>query len=371
MSTRSGRSYKERVSVQPEIMSEERIEGLMRMLLEDRKSREAQFEEERQRQQRVAQEERLRQQRVVEEERLWQQRVVEEEKALMREQMEMLTRLVGESRQVEETRTNVSQGSKEGEAKLVKLTVQDDIESYLITFERVMRAYEEKENRWAVKLAPQLTGKAQQAYAAMRAEDAGTYQLLKEAILRRYDISDETYRKRFRETVKKEDETVSELAVRLDDLLQKWTKDCKTVAEVRDLMVREQLLNALPRDLKIWVSERKPKTSSEAADMADNYVRARKQERDPELKRESRREGMGMKPWSRGQRDSERRSGLPSTVPSERGKYTSGRKEMLDWAPPPVTSSPYIVGVVPVLGRFGGDHMLQLWQEGTHMEELS
>eukprot|EP00731_Ephydatia_muelleri_P036433 Em0254g5a len=145
--------------------------------------------------------------------------------------MEMLTRLVGESRQVEETRTNVSQGSKEGEAKLVKSTVQDDIESYLITFERVMRAYEVKENRWAVKLAPQLTGKAQQAYAAMRAEDAGTYQLLKVAILRRYDISDETYRQRFRETaVKKEDETVSELAVRLDDLLQKWTKPLRRTA---------------------------------------------------------------------------------------------------------------------------------------------
>eukprot|EP00731_Ephydatia_muelleri_P012036 Em0006g930a len=188
--------------------------------------------------------------------------------------MEMLTRLVGESRQMEETRTNVSQGSKEGEVKLVKLTVQDDIGSYLIMFERVMRAYEVKENWSAVKLAPQLTGKAQQAYAAMRAEDAGTYKLLKEAILRRYDISDETYRQRFREMVKKEDKTVSELAVRLDDLLQKWTKDCKTVAEVRDLMVCEQLLNVLPRDLKIWVSERKPKTSTEAADMADNYVRA-------------------------------------------------------------------------------------------------
>ena len=66
--------------------------------------------------------------------------MAEEGKALMREQMEMLTKLVGESRQVEETRTNVSQGSKEGEAKVVKLTVQDNIESYLITFEIVMRA---------------------------------------------------------------------------------------------------------------------------------------------------------------------------------------------------------------------------------------
>ena len=71
--------------------------------------------------------------------------MAEEEKALMREQMEILTRLVGEYRQVEEMRTNVSQGSKEGEAKPVKLRVQDGIKSYLITFERVMRMYEVKE----------------------------------------------------------------------------------------------------------------------------------------------------------------------------------------------------------------------------------
>eukprot|EP00731_Ephydatia_muelleri_P032522 Em0024g66a len=93
----------------------------------------------------------------------------------------------------------------------------------------------------------------------------------KKAILRHYDISDETYRQRFRETEKKEDKTVSELAGRLDDLLKNWTKDPKP----------------LRRDLKIGLSEPKPKTSTEAVDMADNYVRARKQERDPELKRES------------------------------------------------------------------------------------
>ena len=42
------------------------------------------------------------------------------------------------------------------------------------------------------KLAPQLTGKAQQAYASMGAEEAGDYKQVKEAILRRY-ISQETY----------------------------------------------------------------------------------------------------------------------------------------------------------------------------------
>ena len=83
-----------------------------------------------------------------------------------------------------------------------------------------MRAYEVKEERWAVKIAPQLTGKAQQAHAAtcMKAEDAGNYQLVKEDILRRYDISEQTYRQRFRDAVMKKDETVSEINVCLTDL---------------------------------------------------------------------------------------------------------------------------------------------------------
>ena len=55
-----------------------------------------------------------------------------------------------------------------------------------------------------MKLAPQLTGKAQQAYAAMKMENGGRYDKFKEAILQRYDISEETYRQRFREPSKKE-----------------------------------------------------------------------------------------------------------------------------------------------------------------------
>lgn len=55
--------------------------------------------------------------------------------------------------------------------------------------------------------------------------------------------------------------------MRLNDLLQKWTKECKTIEDTRDMMVQEQLLDTLPRELKIWVAERKPKTSKDAADL--------------------------------------------------------------------------------------------------------
>ena len=183
----------------------------MKAVIEDRRSRETQYEEEK---------------RI-------QREAMEAEKAQMREQLEMLRTLV-ESRRADEERTPAIRTTSESDAKLVKLSEQDDIESYLTTFERIMRAYEVKEERWAVKLAPQLTGKAQQAYAALRVEDAGTYRLLKEAILRRYDISEETYRQRFRDAERKDSESVSELAVRITDLFQKWTKSCESIDEIRD-----------------------------------------------------------------------------------------------------------------------------------------
>ena len=62
---------------------------------------------------------------------------------------------------------------------------------------------------------------------------------------------EETYRQRFRAPAKKEDEVVSELAVRLNDLLQKWTKICTSADEVRDRVVQEQLLSSLPTEGRI------------------------------------------------------------------------------------------------------------------------
>ena len=85
---------------------------------------------------------------------------------------------------------------------MAKLADSDDIEAYLTTFERQMEVYEIEKKRWAFKLAPQLSGQAQQAYASMDAEDSSDYEKLKEVILKRYDITDESYRRRFRTRLK-------------------------------------------------------------------------------------------------------------------------------------------------------------------------
>ena len=192
----------------------------------------------------------------------------------VQEQMRLLRELVEGSHRRKEAPTRVA--VETDKVKLKKLLETDDVEAYLTTLERIMRAYEVNRARWAFKLAPQLTGKAQLAYAAMPADDAADYDRLKAAILKRYDITEETYRQRFRAAVRKGDETHQELRVRLQDVARKWMKGCSTAEEVVDVIVREQLMNTLAPDVRVWMRERKPKSSEEASELADDYMQARK-----------------------------------------------------------------------------------------------
>ena len=65
---------------------------------------------------------------------------------------------------------------------MAKLTDADDIEAYLTTFERQMAAYEIDARRWAFLLAPKLSGRVQQAYMAMDADEVGDYTAIKKAV---------------------------------------------------------------------------------------------------------------------------------------------------------------------------------------------
>ena len=110
---------------------------------------------------------------------------------------------------------------------MAKLTDRDDIEAYLATFERLMSVYIVPRDRWIFKLEPQLTGRAQQAYyAALTAEEALSYDGVKAAILRRYDITEKTYRRsqRFRGVSKSTVESHRIVSIRLGDLANNWLK---------------------------------------------------------------------------------------------------------------------------------------------------
>jgi hypothetical protein len=65
----------------------------------------------------------------------------------MQQQMDLLKGLVeGIHKQGEIAATRAE---KEKDVKVSKLTESDDIEAYLTTFERLMKAYEVQEGRWS------------------------------------------------------------------------------------------------------------------------------------------------------------------------------------------------------------------------------
>ena len=68
----------------------------------------------------------------------------------------------------------------EKEARVTKLTEEDDIEAYLNTFKWLMEVYEVVHTRWSFKLALRLIGQVQQAYAELTPHDAKDYTKLKQ-----------------------------------------------------------------------------------------------------------------------------------------------------------------------------------------------
>ena len=156
---------------------------------------------------------------------MWEERLRSE-----REDREMWKKQL-EGEQMRESGASDSYGSEDdgsmkrymGQPKLRRLSESDDIEHILTAFERLAQAYNWPPDILVLNLAPLLTGKAQSAYANMDKKRAREYLPVKEAILKRYDINEETYRQRFRTTVKTEEESYAELGVRLTDMFNKWT----------------------------------------------------------------------------------------------------------------------------------------------------
>ena len=203
-------------------------------MIDDRQTRERKIAAERQRREAEFQEERVRRE---EETRL--------REAQMQQQFELLRGLV--ERVGHRPRAREELPAREPEVKLRRLSDSNTIEAYLKTFERLMQAHDIPQERWSVKLAPHLTGKAQQAYTALSAEEAGGYDDLKTAILKRYGINEKSYRLGFRKARRGKEETHREFSICLQDLVDKWMSECEgDITKIKDKIVSEQLINTLP-----------------------------------------------------------------------------------------------------------------------------
>ena len=115
-----------------------------------------------------------------------------------------------------------SPGNKSA-AKLPKLPAfvdgKDDLDSYLQRFERFARSNNWDESTWSTSLSALLTGKALDVYSRLSETAAVDYKQLKEALLKRYELTENGFRKRFRGGKPENGESPEQFVTRLNRYL--------------------------------------------------------------------------------------------------------------------------------------------------------
>ena len=153
----------------------------------------------------------------------------------------------------------------------------DDIDAFLERFERFARSQRWAEDSWAVSLSPLLSGKGLDVYTSMPAEQANDYNELKRAVLRRYQLTEEGFRVRFRETKPKREETVYQYVARIKRYFERWVELSEIDQDfenLKDLLLREQFINMCSADLALFLKERAPGHIDEVTRLAEQYLEA-------------------------------------------------------------------------------------------------
>ena len=160
---------------------------------------------------------------------------------------------------------------------------KDDMDLYLARFERFARTLKWKRDEWAMCLSTLLTGKGLQVYASMPDSDADGYDRLKVALLKQYRLTEERFRRKFREERSDVGETVFQFIARIRRYFERWIELAgadKTYESLKDFMIQEQYMSTCNRELLIFLKERVPQSIADTTKLAQQYLDAHECEND-------------------------------------------------------------------------------------------
>ena len=150
---------------------------------------------------------------------------------------------------------------------------EKDPETFFLLFERLAEARQWSDAHRTLLLQCVLTGRAQEAFAALSVADSVRYRAVKAAVLKTYELVPEAYRQRFR-TTRKEEQNYTEFARELTTYFTRWcgALEVETFDQLRKPILLEQFKNTLPNRVTTYLNERKVNTLMEAAVLADEFV---------------------------------------------------------------------------------------------------
>ncbi|XP_065925767.1 uncharacterized protein [Magallana gigas] len=155
---------------------------------------------------------------------------------------------------------------------------KDNIDAYIQRFEIYATMQKWNKDTWGTHLSALLKGKALDVFARLSPETALDFNELKNALLKRFDMTEDGFRKKFRFSKPDGSETFMQFSTRLDSYLERWiqlSKTNKTFDDLKDLFLREQFLLCCSKELALFLKERIPTAIQDMARYADHFAEAR------------------------------------------------------------------------------------------------
>lgn len=151
---------------------------------------------------------------------------------------------------------------------------EKDPDTFFTLFERVAAARGWPDAEKILLLQCVVTGKAQEAYSAVCAQENLTYNDVKVAVLKAYQLTAEAYRQKFRQWVKGAKQTHMEFVNELTTHFKRWcvAGGVVTFEQLSDVIILEQFKNSLPSRVVTYLNEREPDNVIKAAQLADDFV---------------------------------------------------------------------------------------------------
>ena len=154
----------------------------------------------------------------------------------------------------------------------------DKMDSYLTRFESYALSNKWDPSMWASYLSALLKGRALEVFVRLSRDDQSDYGQIKEALLTNFDLTERSFRKKFRDCRPEKAETFRQFSGRLASYLDKWlglAKVEKTYEAVCDFLARDQFLDCCGHELYLYLKPKPFKVLGELAHEADLFADAK------------------------------------------------------------------------------------------------
>ena len=150
----------------------------------------------------------------------------------------------------------------------------DSIDAFLYRFESHANALKWPKDSWSVLLSAVLQGQALDLYHGLSVSGSVQYDVLKKCLMTKFQCNAEGFREKFRACRPETSESFQSYGTRLSHLLERWVDMSeieKTYDALFDLVLSEQLLVSVSKDLAVFLRERNLKASKDMLEHAESY----------------------------------------------------------------------------------------------------